>query len=579
MSFDFKNPEDTVVYEDLELLPDKYRTLGKLVQKATILIDNYQVFCDLNDVKLALQNLKIADQLITVIQSRSDKDNSKVYWRKEASLVYAKAVLCCFYLNKPDEAFYFMEKNKASLLTDAVITNQEKSRSFTNFRIQLEALQQKLNSTEDYSFLTLQNTTRKEAQKTEVLNQIQKLKDSANSIFRPGHLNTSIDGIISSTKVQKQLQENEAVISYIWVNIREGLDYFFVNLITKESIKLYRIEAPEKIKKGLIDYQQLISQPLRTKTGRQRFREIAQLLFNALFPRKAFRKKIENKKLLIIPDGMLQNIPFETLVNNYREYLIFNHSINYAYSYTFLHQNKKLNRNIKGSFIAYAPIQFSNNSLAKLPYSEAEAKQIHHILNGRVKTYNKANRADFLKNIKNATIIHLATHADAAEEPKIAFSDSNLMLEDLYTHNNSAELVFLSACKTALGKVARGEGVMSLSRGFFYGGANTVIATLWSVNDKSTAFITKQFYQNIKNGDTKANALRKAKLTYLNKHQLSEAAPYYWAGFVLTGDYNSTLFTSPEQQFLGLLLISAALFLLFIINPIRLRKWLISSQG
>ena len=577
LSFDFKNPENKVVYEDLELLPDKYRTLGKLVQKATILIDNYQVNCNLNDIKLALQNLEIADQLITIIQARSDKDISKVYWRKEASLVYAKAVLCCFYLNKPDEAFYFMEKNKASLLTDAVITNQEKSKSFNHIRVQEEGLQYKLNSLEDYSFLTLQNIQEKEAQKKDLLQQIQKLKDSANTIFRPSHLNTSINGIISSKKVQKQLQENEATVSFLWVNIRENLDYFFVNLVTKDTIKLYRIEASEKIRNWVIDYQQLISQPLRTKKDQQHFKEIAHLLFTALFPQKAFREKIENKKLLIIPDGILQNIPFETLINNYGEYLIFNHPINYAYSCTFLHQNKKLNRSAKGNFIAYAPIQFSNNSLSELPYSQAEAEQLNHILDGTVKTYHKANRADFLQNTKNATIIHLATHADAAEEPKIAFSDSNLMLEELYTYNNKAELVFLSACKTALGEVARGEGVMSLSRGFFYGGANTVIATLWSVNDKSTAFITQQFYQNIKNGDTKANALRKAKLTYLNKHQFSEAAPYYWAGFILTGDYNSSLFTSPGEQFLGLLLIVTALFLLFIISPVsKLPSWLIS---
>jgi len=101
----------------------------------------------------------------------------------------------------------------------------------------------------------------------------------------------------------------------------------------------------------------------------------------------------------------------------------------------------------------------------------------------------------------------------------------------------SAELVVLSACETALGKEIRGEGLMSMVRGFMYSGTPRVLASLWKVDDAATAELMKEFYtQMLVGGKTPAAALREAQILQLGKK--SKQAPYYWAGFQLHGEWN-----------------------------------------
>ena len=77
---------------------------------------------------------------------------------------------------------------------------------------------------------------------------------------------------------------------------------------------------------------------------------------------------------------------------------------------------------------------------------------------------------------------------------------------------------------------------MSLTRSFFYGGAQSIISTLWTIDDKSTTTIVNDFYKNLADGKTKSTALREAKLSYLSNSTLSEKSPYYWAAFTLLGN-------------------------------------------
>jgi CHAT domain-containing protein len=99
-----------------------------------------------------------------------------------------------------------------------------------------------------------------------------------------------------------------------------------------------------------------------------------------------------------------------------------------------------------------------------------------------------------------------------------------------------AELVVLSACRTALGRQIRGEGLVGLTRGFMYAGAQQVLASLWKVDDLATAELMQRFYRGLlKRGLRPAAALRAAQLELASSPRWS--APYYWAGFVLQGDW------------------------------------------
>jgi CHAT domain-containing protein len=151
--------------------------------------------------------------------------------------------------------------------------------------------------------------------------------------------------------------------------------------------------------------------------------------------------------------------------------------------------------------------------------------------------------------IGNYKIVHFATHGIMDDaHPKlsgIALStidekgrpqDGLLRLLDIYDMNLPVELVVLSACETALGKDIRGEGLVGLVRGFMYAGAPRVVASLWSVDDDSTAELMKIFYREMfQGGNTAAAALRQAQLEMWRSKRWS--APYYWAGFVLQGEW------------------------------------------
>ena len=99
-------------------------------------------------------------------------------------------------------------------------------------------------------------------------------------------------------------------------------------------------------------------------------------------------------------------------------------------------------------------------------------------------------------------------------------------------------MVVLSACNTGTGELQRGEGVISLARGFAFAGAKSIISTLWSVNDKSTEVLMSSFYKHLKSGMKKDEALRKAKQDY-RRNPKNDAHPFYWAAFIPSGDMSA----------------------------------------
>ena len=114
---------------------------------------------------------------------------------------------------------------------------------------------------------------------------------------------------------------------------------------------------------------------------------------------------------------------------------------------------------------------------------------------------------------------------------------------DIYGSSISSKMVVLSSCESGTGELKKGEGVMSLSRAFTYAGAASTVVSLWEVPDKETAKVMTLFYQHLKQGKAKDVALRDAKLEYLDTTEDTLLKhPYYWAGFVVTGD-TSPLFS------------------------------------
>ncbi|HET8648142.1 MAG TPA: CHAT domain-containing protein, partial [Vicinamibacteria bacterium] len=190
---------------------------------------------------------------------------------------------------------------------------------------------------------------------------------------------------------------------------------------------------------------------------------------------------------------------------------------------------------------------------SRLPFSRREAAEIARLLpRGSLlsATDFDADRALVTEGaLRDRRLIHVATHGLLnTEHPDLSglvlslvdssgrAQDGFLRMQEIYNLRLDADLVVLSACQTALGREIRGEGLVGLTRGFLYAGARAVVATLWQVDDESTAELMKRFYRGLlKENRRPAEALRQAQLEISRSRRWS--APFYWAGFVLQGEW------------------------------------------
>ncbi|MBN2103062.1 CHAT domain-containing protein [bacterium] len=302
------------------------------------------------------------------------------------------------------------------------------------------------------------------------------------------------------------------------------------------------------------------------------------------------------KKIIIIPHGILAKIPFEVLMAELPDpsdqtdfikinYLICLYEISYHYSAT-LYANQlkdKQERSASNGFAGFAPVfsdEADNNSVLadhrsaitdldysesdyravrvdgkrfnELKYSEKEIQGIVNCFETKKKTatgyYRKeASENNFKTTAGNYRYIHIASHGIVNEEyPRLSgiiFSqpgdstnqeDGILYSGEIYNLNLNADLVVLSSCESGIGKLVRGEGLMALTRGFLYAGADNLIVSLWKVSDKHTSELMTELYKNILKGDNFSNSLREAKLTLLKNPET--AFPKSWASFVLIGE-------------------------------------------
>ncbi|UCE20631.1 MAG: CHAT domain-containing protein [Gemmatimonadota bacterium] len=185
-----------------------------------------------------------------------------------------------------------------------------------------------------------------------------------------------------------------------------------------------------------------------------------------------------------------------------------------------------------------------------LPKSEEEIHEITRIMKPSQKFLKGQAKEEFFKqDAEEFEIIHLATHG-ILEEKQPLYSriilaqdddpaeDGFLQTFEIFNMDLKADLVVLSACETGLGELSMGEGLIGLTRAFLYAGVQSVIVSLWSV-EESTSQLMKHFYQNLKDGMNKTEALRQAKIKLIHTREegLSYAHPFLWAPFVLVGDW------------------------------------------
>lgn len=249
---------------------------------------------------------------------------------------------------------------------------------------------------------------------------------------------------------------------------------------------------------------------------------------------------IKTPKIILVSHGPLHYLPFAALYDG-KGYLIDRFSIRYLPSASIL---SFLKTGVRKETANRALI-LGNPKLADpqydLAFAQEEALAIGKILPGsKVLLRSEATATSFMSLAGQYPLIHLAVHGMFHPDRPLASAlllapDQNhnglVAASDLYSLSLTADLVTLSACETALGKVATGDDVVGFTRGFLYAGAGSLLSSLWPVDDRATRDLMVQFYSNL-SSMSKDEALRQAQM----KVKSNSPHPYYWAAFVLTGN-------------------------------------------
>jgi CHAT domain-containing protein len=180
------------------------------------------------------------------------------------------------------------------------------------------------------------------------------------------------------------------------------------------------------------------------------------------------------------------------------------------------------------------------------------------------------------KELDDYKILHFATHSIIDDKnparSAIIFNlddpteeDGFLQMREIFYLKLDSDLVTLSSCQTGGGQFIKGEGIEGLSRAFFYAGASAALISLWAVNDQATAQFMERFYSHLRSCRPIMNSLQKAKLEMIESEVLSH--PYYWAGFVVTGNAEKIVFKSYKKA-----IVYIVIFLLLITIGLILAK-------
>ena len=390
---------------------------------------------------------------------------------------------------------------------------------------------------------------------------------------------------LTAEQVQQTLEPDAVMLEY-----SVGKEQCFLFALTRGELQVYPLPAEAEIRQATEKFRELVL----SRDSRDYCALASQLYEMLVSPADGLLAG--KKNIIVIPDGPLHYLAFECLLTervsrpdfSRLPYLLRKAAVTYAPSATALteigRRQKQQAPNDKQMLICADPdygtdedevhqtmrhARSLRNSLVRLPYSALEARNLSSIFKpGEVLVLDRASASEErLKtmNLSAFRYVNFATHAFLDEEcpqfSSIVLAQGNgaedgfLQTQEIFNLKLNARLVTLSACSTACGELLNGEGVVGLSRAFFYAGTPSVVASLWNVNDASTAKLMTELFTAIKSrGRTPAEALREAKLRIIDAAspasfsvvpakqtpgQLdtggSYAHPFYWAAFVLIG--------------------------------------------
>jgi CHAT domain-containing protein len=406
-------------------------------------------------------------------------------------------------------------------------------------------------------------------------------------------------------------QVTDADTSLLEYSLGDQTSYLW--MITPSGMTSYKLPGKNTVERAVLKLSGLLAKPHTEPAEEAELQaaigDVSVLLLGPV------AERLSSTRLIIVPDGILQYIPFQILGSPItpNEPLIVRHEIVNAPSASTLAavQREAINRQVAPKLLAamgdpvlpsnyvakaaelerVSPAQRGSDDtegetlepakLGPLFFARHELNELRKLAPANdmvVYSDFAATRDNLLSlDLRQYRILHFATHGLLdAKQPELSGLVLSLVdrngrrvngfvgLSDIYNLRAPVDLVVLSACRTALGKEVRGEGLVGLTRGFMYAGASTVVASLWKVDDEATAELMKRFYGNLlQGGMTPAAALRAAQNSIRQEPQWH--SPYYWAAFTLQGDYRQIIAATPNRTVPTHLAILAGVMLLVLV--------------
>ncbi|MBQ4818835.1 CHAT domain-containing protein [Aquimarina sp. MMG016] len=561
-----ENPNPKEVSSKLELIKI-------LKQKLEVL---HQAFISKNDVKYlrsAIINSYGIIETLDVLKPEFESKVDKQFLITEMYPAFHSMVEIAYVLYDQtkdrkyiEDAFHFMEKSKSTLLLEAARNAQASL---------FEGIPENILSTEQQyraNIIHLEKKLFSKGRNNKISDSLFKVKNEYYGFIEnieqeyPRYHDLKYDTqVVELIDVQNLLDSDTGLISYFSTDT----DVFAIT-IQKNSFEFYKLPFGHKIKNEILSFYSDVSNVKSSKP--EEFLKTGNSVYKNILEKPL--QYLHTKTLIILRDDILNYVPFEALPKNSDQpsYLIQDYQISYAESATLLQEYQKGPDSKRYNLLAFAPsfgevnsnVQEERSDFGPLLYNMEEVKNIANYFKGEVILGDKASIEFFSNNSQQYNILHFATHAATNDENPdysyLAFSEKDnsthnlLYVKDLYAHRVDADLVTLSACETGLGKLQRGEGMLSLARGFNYAGAKSLVTTLWKVNDQTTAELMNDFYKNLSDNMPKDKALREAKLKYLaSTDDDMMKHPYYWSAFMISG--NMTPIGNQTSQLWWLLML------------------------
>ncbi len=577
----------------LSTLNGQAKTYKKIFQKSK----------DIGSLNNSINTYQKADTLINKIRQTFTNYQDKVSFAKKAAAIYQGAIeaqLLLYHHNQDqkslDQAFLYAEKSKANTLKELLAASNAKN--FTGLSTDLLELEKELRINNSFYQSKINKERSSQAtDSTKITNyesrlfDINRRQDSLTNILEKNYPKyyqlKHENNIVSVVDIQKNLKENTTLLEFF---VADSSAYAFT--ISKNNLAVQELKTED-----LTNKIEQLREAITSKNVEDYKQSAYGLYYQLLAP---ITDKLVGDELIIIPDGPLWHLNFELLLtqkdasNNPKtlSYLLKDYAVTYANSANLLFAASKKDKRFKKlqECLAFSFTDSTNIVDAKtmslatlrdtgddLPGTRKEIKAISDIIDGQYYFGSQAVEANFKKKAGEYNILHLALHGDVdnqrPENSKLYFTKSKDTIEDnlLYSHelfalDIPAELTVLSACNTGTGKIAKGEGIMSLGSAFQYAGTKSLLLSSWEVSDQTTPELMKYFYINLKQGMNKAKALQQAKLQYLNTANINRVHPFYWGGFYLVGDSAPITFSDNNQLYwvLGILMLIVLLGSLFL---------------